>query len=286
MSGDTEAGRRGPVFITERVVGASHRRAKLPCQDAAAGAARGEALTVAVADGHGTSIHGDLGAEVAVEVALAALLDFADGLGARGERLAEVQGYAEHPLRVQLARAWVARVLERSGDEATSLAAYGTTLVFALETPSFLLLGQIGDGDVLLVDSDGIVSVPLPRDPAAFGDETPSLCMDQAAQWIRVRALPPPKGPALLIACTDGYANSYATSDDFHAIGPGYLALVRERGLDAVAGHLPGFLERVTAGGSGDDIAVALVWWPPAAEAAEIPARAGGGDDDGLPENE
>ena len=42
---------------------------------------------------------------------------------------------------------------------------YGTTLITALVVHDTILVGQIGDGDLLLVMPDGSIEFPLPRDP-------------------------------------------------------------------------------------------------------------------------
>lgn len=273
MSGETHAVDPGlrPAFVTERVIGANHVRAGKPCQDAAGGVMVGDAIAVAVADGHGTSAHGEIGAEFAIEVTLAALVQFAEGLAERGATLAEVQAYAEHPLRVQLVRAWAERVRGHSGDAAAPLLPFGSTLLFALTTPSFLLLGQLGDGDMLVVTDDAGVIAPLPPDPLAFADETPSLCLPEAWRSLRVLALPAPTHETLLLLCTDGYSKSYASDAVFQQIAPDYLGLVRAEGLVGLAPHLAGFLDQVTIHGSGDDIAVALVYWAP--DAATTPEK-------------
>ena len=263
----TGFGRR-PAFAVERVIGASHRRTDKPCQDEAGVVAVADTVAIAVADGHGTSRHADVGARLAVQVALGAVVRFAEDLGERASNPHEVRGYAEHPLRVQLVREWAERVRAKAGDDETPLIEYGSTILVALATPDFLLVGQLGDGDVLLVAEDGTVDVPLPADPAAFADETPSLCLPEAWHSFRMRVLPAPSEEALLLLSTDGYGKSYTTDAGFRQIGPDYLDLVRKKGVSGLAPCLKGFLEQVTTRGSGDDIALALLHWPPPASRA------------------
>ena len=218
-------------------------------------------VAVAVADGHGASKHADVGARLAVHVALTSLMRFAEDLGERASNLMEVQECAKHPLRVQIVREWTARVRAKVGDDEAPLLDYGSTILAALATPDFLLVGQLGDGDVLLVAEDGTVDIPLPADPAAFADETPSLCLPDAWHSLRMRALPVPSQETLLLLSTDGYSKSYPTDAAFRQIGPDYLDLVRKDGVSDL--DLQGFLEQVTAQGAGDDIGLALLHWPP-----------------------
>lgn len=262
MTSGSEAHLRRPAFATERIVGASHVRSGKPCQDDVGVWSVGDIVAVAVADGHGSSRHADVGARLAVQVALETLARFADDLGQRASSLTEVHRFAEHPLRVHVVREWAARVRSKAGREDVPLVDYGSTLLFALAAPEFLLIGQLGDGDVLLVGSEGRVATPIPPDPSAFADETPSLCLHEAWHALRVSVLPAPREEALLLLSTDGYSKSYASDTVFQQIGPDYLDLVRTDGLHGLAPHLRGFLEQVTTEGSGDDIAVALLYWP------------------------
>lgn len=270
-SGSRKTSRR-PAFAFERVIGANHMRSGKPCQDEVGVCAVADIVAVAVADGHGASKHADVGARLAVHVALTALVRFAEDIGERASNLVEVQKCAEHPLRVQIVREWTAQIRAKAGDDEAPLLDYGSTLLVALATPDFLLVGQLGDGDVLLVAEDGTIEVPLPADPAAFADETPSLCLPEAWYSLRVRALPAPSQETLLLLSTDGYSKSYATDAAFRQVGPDYLNLVRKDGVSGLP--LRSFLEQVSTQGSGDDIAIALLHWPPLTSqtAADSPA--------------
>ena len=254
-----------PTFAIERVIGAGHLRSGKPCQDEAGVWMVADTMAVAIADGHGTSKHADVGARLAVHVALTALVRFAEDLGEHASNLSEVQKYAEHPLRVQIVREWTARVRAKSGDSETPLVDYGSTLLVALATPDFLLIGQLGDGDILLVNEDGTVDVPLPADLEAFADETLSLCLQGAEHLFHMKVLPVPTQETLLLLLTDGYSKSYPTDAAFKQIGPDYLDLIRKNGVSGLTPHLKGFLKKITTHGSGDDIALALLHWPPPA---------------------
>lgn len=216
-----------------------------------------------MADGHGSSLHAEIGARLAVEVATAALAAFVDNLGAELRSDARVvHAFAQHPFRVQVVREWVQRVRELAGSDTVVLKDYGSTLLFAAVTPDFVLVGQLGDGDILVVDGTGTVSRPIPPDPTSFAEETLSLCLPEAWSSLRVLVTPRPEEETLLLLSTDGYSKSYATDGDFERIGPDYLEMVREVGLVGVVGHLEEFLTAVTQGGSGDDIALGLIYMP------------------------
>lgn len=262
--------RRGPELLLGLARGARHLREDKPCQDAIRGVREGDVVVLAVADGHGTSAHGDVGAELAVDVAVRQLLHFAIEVGAASD-LRAVLAFAEYPLRVHIVREWADRVRRHAAVEDADLQPYGSTLLFALAAPWFLLVGQLGDGDILLIDASRQVARPINPDPRNFADETTSLCQDEAWKAMRVHAMPAPRAEALLLLSTDGYSKSYATDEDFELIGPDYLGMFHENSPDAVERQLPDILNAVSSGGSGDDIALGIVHWPRMFEAHTSP---------------
>jgi serine/threonine protein phosphatase PrpC len=263
MSGSLQAGGHAAQ-------GASHGRAGKPCQDRVLVRHRGgdaggaqELVAVAVADGHGSSRHAEDGARIAVEVATEQLVHFYETLG-REQRahLGLILERARMLLRRNIVREWVRQVGLQAGKEVCPelLREYGATLLFVLVTREFVLLGHLGDGDILWVDAAGEVRRPIPRDEAAFADETPSLCQPEADLYLHMTIRPRPAGEVLLLLCSDGYANSYADDATFERIGADYLALVRSRGFAAVLELLPQFLSQVSERGSGDDVTLGLVY--------------------------
>ncbi|MDW8363120.1 MAG: PP2C family serine/threonine-protein phosphatase [Myxococcales bacterium] len=286
-TGRLDSSVRLPMLVQGRVRGARHVREGKPCQDAIRARRSDDVVALALADGHGTSARGDVGAALAVDVATAKLIEFADKLG-RGSPPERVQAFAEHPLRVHIVREWVERVRGHAGAHLTDLQPYGTTLLFALASPEYLLVGQLGDGDILVVDERGRVSRPIAPDPNCFGDDTASLCQQEASFALRVRADPPPRGELLLLLSTDGYSKSYSTDEIFEAIGPDYLDLMRELGAEAVEKQLPEILEQVSRGGSGDDISLGMLYWPRATgdgAAARLVRTSESSDFDRAPES-
>jgi hypothetical protein len=271
------------------VRGAVHLRNGRPNQDAVRWlpvSGDGERVVMTVSDGHGgaASPRSALGSGFAVDIT-------ADALWALPHPVAlEV---VERTLGVIVDR-WRQRVAdhleqhpltpaELEGDRpypAGSAAlvderpavAYGATLLFAVVSCHQLLLGQIGDGDVLLVRADGRTERPLPLDARLVAHVTTSLSDDDPLGSARIRALDPVDCRLVLLS-TDGYANSFATDDAFLQVGIDVLRTVEEQGIDPVRASLPGWLAETTEHGSGDDISVAI-----AVLQRALPARSPGGD--------
>ncbi|MBI3734321.1 MAG: protein phosphatase 2C domain-containing protein [Chloroflexi bacterium] len=267
------------------VTGAMHTRLGLPNQDALYWEAEpdsGLPLAVAVSDGHGSarSFRSALGAQLAVNAAASALGDL---LPLPLDNLSAIKRATEEWLPQSVARLWQSRAREhlaahpfdeeerarldregaasRAAIEANPLLAYGATVLGALVAEPYIVLLQLGDGDILSVSDQGEVFRPSwPRDTRLFANETTSLCARDAWRDVQVdfRALSG-SPPALILLSSDGYANSFASADGFEQIGADLLALIRSEGLNAVRGHLTSWLEEASRAGSGDDITLAIV---------------------------
>lgn len=260
-------------------IGAAHRRAAKPCQDAHALNALGDAnvpcLAVAVADGHGDDRHdqSEMGAAFAVRSAIEEMTGFHQHFGIEGSLAALKQSFrADFPRR--LGRAWRHTVLEdaraRLGLEPASDAEtqrchsrYGTTLLTALIVRGAILLGQIGDGDILFIQHDGTTVVPLPAEESAVGPQTSSIASPNASHLWRTTIVEADQGGDLLLA-TDGLSTAFADDEQFHTFARSLGSRLREFGPEAVTASLPAWLDSYSEQGSGDDITLAFVAMPAA----------------------
>ena len=247
-------------FTCHKMIGASHIRHQKPCQDAVGFTQIDDTLAMVIADGHGSSPHSDIGSRLAVQTCLGKLLEFAEMFSDERFSLSQAEQFAKHPLRSHIVRAWKEAV-QRISSEDCNFLDYGTTLLFVLSTPRFLLLGQLGDGDILLTQEDGLVLNPMPLEELNFGTTTVSLCMDTAEHLLHTKLLPPPAQETLLMLATDGYSDSYAQQSHFEKVATDYLELVRKNGLHFVSEKIPSFLKMVSEQGSGDDISLGLIYW-------------------------
>lgn len=278
MSGDAPAW----ICLGGRVRGAAHVRAGLPCQDAVEWT-RAAPRRMALADGHGSprSFRSDRGARFAVRAALeaSATVDPSAPWSA-------LKPWLEERLPREIVRRWreavdadlaeaplnedESRLLKlATPDDPRRALAYGSTLLLVAATDAFVYCLQLGDGDILAVADAGEVFRPLPEDPRLFANETTSLCMENAWREARVALLPPGEPPALLLAATDGYANSFRDRAGFERAGPDFLALLREEGVGYVEAHLEEWLDESSRAGSGDDIALGLLYRPATGAPAE-----------------
>jgi serine/threonine protein phosphatase PrpC len=278
------------------VLGASHVRQGAPNQDAIGWwpeTDQGLPLILAIADGHGSakSFRSQLGAAHAVQIAIAELTDFLQlhdpqRLAARSRDLKQLEQSLQQDFAEQLVRIWQAQIQEhlqahpfteaefqklkaKDGEVACQMVrqnpwlAYGATLLATVVTPQFMLYLQLGDGDILCVDRRGQSYRPLPVDPDLIANETTSLCLPQAWEWLRCKLSPIPAPdlvPNLILLSTDGYANSFVSEADFCKVGPDYQQMLQELGFAEVMSQLPNILQETSQQGSGDDITLGLIF--------------------------
>jgi hypothetical protein len=284
-SGDAAA----PWRVTaHKVRGASHVRAGTENQDAIGclpESGAGAGVAVIVADGHGSSIsvRSSVGSRLAVEASgdlARELLDFAP----EGVERSTAKRQLEERAGEQLVRRWRDKVTthlaefpfleteqvneyeiagpgSRERFAADPYLAYGSTVVTAVATDTFMAFWQLGDGDLVVVGADGRVFRPLPDDPELFANATTSLCSADAYRYFR-SAWWSGKSAPLVLASTDGLSNSYETDEGFLAFGPDIMARIATDGLDSVSERMPGWLRAISERGSGDDISLGLICRP------------------------
>lgn len=213
------------------------------------------AAIAAVADGHGAAAHfrSGIGAELAVRAAGAVLesdLDDADGAALAGAILArwraDVQAHmSAHPYTRD----------ERERADYPPLSPYGATLIAAGANSGVLTLLQIGDGDLFLGYPDGRLEQPLPPGPTLKGEQTFSLCQEDARRWFQSAVLWRAEGrpfPDFIFMATDGVSKSFRDERAFRD----EVAKLRDLALsdwDRLIDETPKWLSTVSNNGSGDD---------------------------------
>ncbi len=254
--------------------GSSHGRTGKPCQDAYAvwsgSAAGAPCLAMAVADGHGDDRHdlSHFGSALAVRAAIEELIALSNCY-ALERKWAQLKASFKTDFPRRLARRWREAVLtdyrqraEVAGDpldsdaEGALLIRHGTTLIVALLAGDVLLLGQIGDGDVVLVKDGGDVECPLGDKPLVVGGETESLSSAESPRLWRTTALEQTGG--LLLLATDGLRNAFADDDQWYAFARSLCHRIHEFGVLPVASALPSWLDHYSEKASGDDITLAV----------------------------
>lgn len=150
----------------------------------------------------------------------------------------------------------------RPGDDPTI--AYGSTLLLCVVLDQWLVLAQIGDGDVVGVRKDGTATLPVPVDPKLDGLVTTSLCGLNAIADFRIALVETTRTPLLAVMlATDGYGNAQVVEEWPSSFSKDLVVLLRERDMPWLASQLPSWAARcASADGSADDTTVALLISP------------------------
>lgn len=276
--------RLGWRVIGASVRGSSHRRWNLPNQDAIAWDRiddGGPSLILALSDGHGSRrcFRSHVGARLAVQTAVETLRRFARSLHDE-TNLRTIKRIADDHVARRLVRDWRRAVeadLDRSpfsgeacecaapeaevnGPTENRLLAYGATLMAVLVTASYAAFWQIGDGDIRIAWPDHATEAPVPGDARLIGNETTSLCTEQAWRDFRFHFQPFFEMTPMLILCaTDGYGNAFRRPEDFEKAVADFAEMAAADQIDQINAHLPGWLTDATVSGSGDDVTLGLI---------------------------
>jgi hypothetical protein len=266
------------LALTASQLGAAHQATGLPNQDAvAARQVRADVLVVAVADGHGHRRHfrSARGSQLAVAVACEAAQELAarlDGFQtaapieseALGTLVPAITGEWRDAVREDVAADPFTSREEASRGSDNPLIAYGSTLLLAIAGRRWLVLVQIGDGDIMGIQPDGRPLLPVPRDPSLDGQQTTSLCGPGAEDEFRAAVVDTSTTPLLgVMLATDGYGNAQVADPWTDAVSADLAELINDRPPEWLAGQLPLWASRcASADGSADDTTIALLIAP------------------------
>jgi hypothetical protein len=267
--------------LTATRLGAAHLASGLPNQDAIAAHQIQDGLVAAVADGHGHPRHfrSARGSELAVAVACQAAQELAARLD-DSEAAGQIESDVLSTLVPAITSRWRAAVRDdlaeepfTTGEEAARahgddlLIAYGATLLIAIAWRKWLVLAQIGDGDIVCIRPDGRALLPVPGDPSLDGRQTTSLCGPLAELEFRAAVVNTAITPLLgVLLATDGYGNAQVAEPWPDAVSSDLAELIGDRLPEWLAEQLPLWASRcASADGSADDTTIALLIAPSAA---------------------
>ena len=225
--------------------GASHIRNNTPCQDAYAletqTISNKTAIALAVADGHGDAQHdlSEHGAKIAVKLAVQELMEYFQHFYCEENSLSLLNRNFKQNFPRQIGRRWrkaiwqdaKKRLFTETDNNQKTLKRYGTTLLTALILPDCLLIGQIGDGDILRVLLNGDIEEPFNNPTEIITNYTDSLCLESADKLWKIATLGRIKGESLLLS-TDGLSNAFIEKSQFHTFANSLLARINEFGIE------------------------------------------------------
>ena len=264
-----------------RRCGANHIRRGTPCQDAW-GQARlvdgRRGLALAVADGHGASLHdlSEVGARLAVDAGTEAIRQCVSETGDGSVRDLAAAFRQKLP-RLVMAN-WheaIRRDMQERAPDAdltgkrwhAAVHRYGSTLLMALVIDETVLISSIGDGDVLLLDTGGNVKLHLEQDLPELGRGVTLSLASTDAPFFFQTAFATREPDDMLLMCTDGLTNSFINQNYCLEFFNHLRSRVAQFGFSTITPNIPAWLDYLSTHGSGDDITLAMAWLGPAPRA-------------------
>lgn len=259
--------------IHTTVIGDSHIRRNIVCQDSS-GTYVGEDFAIAVvADGHGSSKHfrSDVGSKIAVKISIELLKKYMKQTDFKNQ-------FLKHPnfilkqMEKQILMKWreaveeyhkenpmteeeKIKVSEEDRKRMKVVTIYGSTVLIAVIADGFSYGMLLGDGGFVVLSPKGELSIPV-EDPNSHANYTSSLCNTNAVNYFQDWYSE--EVPVAMFVSTDGLFKSFATDEDFLR----YHGLITRMLSDperAKSSLERNFAKR-TREGSGDDISIALIY--------------------------
>lgn len=253
------------------IVGRSHEQSKKPNQDTL-GTFPNELicdipLVAVISDGHGANKYyrSDIGADIAVKSSIAYLKLLVGKFQKDNIKFQGIRDYCIEKLAQKITLFWKRAVRESiqkyqyTEEESNIYIPYGCTVLGLLFYENILITFQLGDGDILLVNSEEVTK-EFGKDENLIANETYSLCMKGAEKYFNVNVKRIDHSPPeLILISTDGYSNSFKDDESFYKAGKDFLEILQKEGIQVIRDNLDEWLKETSNNGSGDDTTMILL---------------------------
>lgn len=245
-----------------RCQGSSHvRDNNKPCQDSFKTMSEDEVVIMALADGHGSAAYdlSEFGSKIAVEAAIDELKSIYEQ---NCQSKYNLFSALKNDFPKKIVREWKERVEKDISERDKNFdllnknslyKRYGTTLMFSMITKEEIYVGQLGDGNISIVDESNNVETPIPDTDDLIANETYSMTSSGVLSLWRIYKNSITED-SMVIMSSDGLYNSFEDDEEFYKFQRSLYKNIKEFGLDKVAETLPEWIKNASENGSGDDI--------------------------------
>lgn len=262
--------------FSHSVMGASHEKTGLVCQDSSAFKVADNYAIAVVADGHGSKKHfrSHIGSKYAVEATIEAIDRFYEDPEEFEANFPKNHKMILRNIEKQIIANWnykVSKHLEENpvtDDEKSKFtdeefekiqpeSYYGSTLIAAIAGREFTFGVQIGDGSLVALFEDGKAVMPMEYNESAPANVTASICNSNAASMFSSFYTDKKKLIAMF-ASTDGLYTSFGSEYDFLD----YHTIIASQLIDpeALRQIIINNLTKRSRFGTEDDISLACVF--------------------------
>lgn len=145
-------------------------------------------------------------------------------------------------------------------DEDRIAKAYGCTLLAYVCTNDFWFSFHIGDGKIVMLDSEYKFSQPVPWDKRCFSNVTTSLCDPNPTNLFRFCIQGDGKFPVAMFLGSDGIDDTYKDGDKLYSFYGNIAKEFALKGYEVVCEMLNDELPLTSKNGSKDDVSVAVAY--------------------------
>lgn len=219
--------------FSRSVMGASHEKTGIVCQDSSSHKIGNDYAIAVVADGHGSKKHfrSNMGSRFAVEATVETIENFYENAEDFENNFRKDHKRILKNIEKQIIAIWNGKVNEHlksnpvTADEKKDFTAeefeniapesyYGSTLIAAIMSKSFTFGLQIGDGSLVAIYEDGLAVMPMEYEENAPANITASICNAGAATMFNSFYVADKK-PLAVFTSTDGLYTSFGKEADF-----------------------------------------------------------------------
>lgn len=220
--------------FSRSVIGASHVKKNIICQDSSDYKVTDDFAIAVVADGHGSKKHfrSHIGSQFAVQSAIDTVSRFCSDYERFSSELAENHDFIIRNIEKQVIADWHRKIMKHfsgnpvSSDEMKPFTEeefrkipvesyYGTTLVTAVMGKDFTFGFQIGDGSLVAVFEDGETTMIMDYEESNPANITASVCNRNASSMFSHFCTDGRKKILALFVSTDGLYTSFGSDRDF-----------------------------------------------------------------------
>jgi len=145
-------------------------------------------------------------------------------------------------------------------DEQRIVKAYGCTLMAYVCTKDFWFAFHLGDGKMVMLDSEFKFSQPVPWDEKCFLNKTTSLCGPEPVNEFRFCVQGDGQFPVAMFLGSDGLDDTFGDGSKLNSFYGGIVKELASNGQEIVMKMLEDDLPQIGKRGSQDDMSVAVVY--------------------------
>lgn len=262
--------------FSHSVLGASHKKRNIVCQDSSGFKIHDDFAIAVVADGHGGKkyFRSNIGSKFAVESAIEAVEYFCSDfelfskcfVSDHDRIMKHVEKYVimlwnqkitEHLNKCPVGEKEISHLTYDEFKDIPPESYYGTTLICSVMTDHYMWGFQIGDGSVIGVFEDGDTSMLIDYNESNPANITYSMCNHNAFDMFDDYYIEN-KRPVAVFVSTDGLYTSFGSDRDFldyHVIVAGELI-----NSDSCFDSLKANMEKRSHYGTEDDISISCIY--------------------------